>query len=405
MSSLKSGIYKTSCRVVQCGIKIADCFLGYRMPEYIFGRGFLDKLPELLKEKDAGKVLFVTDPGLIKLGLAGRVEELLRKGGIDYVMFSDVEQNPTSDNVEEGYRIFRDNGCRSIVALGGGSPMDCSKGICAKSVHPRRDIIRMQGILRVHRRIPAIFAIPTMAGTGSETTVAAVITDSKTRRKASINDPCLIPRYAVLDPELTVAIPPALTAATGMDALCHAVEAYTNHMYNTKLEDLLCVSAVRLIHDNLFKAYTDGRDMAARENLQIAAFYAGRAFTRGCVGYVHAIGHTLGGLYGVHHGRAMAILLPHVMRAYGPAVYRRLAELAAVCGMQGRDDAEKAEKFISWIEEMKHKMDIPEKLDMIKDEDTDQIIKWAMKETNPLYPVPVIWEYDDLKTFIDSVRV
>lgn len=404
MVSLTSGIYNAYCKALQCGIKAADYFLGYRMPEYIFGRGFVDRLPQMLKDKDAGKVLFVTDPGLIKLGLAGRVEDSLKKGGIDYVMFSDVEPNPTSDNVEAGYRVFRENGCKSIVALGGGSPMDCSKGICAKSVHPKKSISRLQGILRVHKRIPAIFAIPTMSGTGSETTVAAVITDSKTRRKASINDPCLIPRYAVLDPELTAGIPPFLTGATGMDALCHAVEAYTNHMYNTKLENLFCINAVRLIYDNLYKAYKDGADMIARENMQIAAFYAGRAFTRGCVGYVHAVGHTLGGLYGVHHGKAMAILLPHVMRAYGPAVHKRLAELAGACGMQGRDDAEKAEKFISWIEDMNRKMDIPEKLDMIKDGDVDQIIRWAMKEANPLYPTPVLWRYDDLKTFIDSVR-
>lgn len=404
MISFASGIYSVYCKGFQCAIKIADYFLGYRMPEYIFGRGFVERLPQLLIEKDAGKVLFVTDPGLIKLGLAGRVEGSLKKGGIDYVMFSDVEPNPTSDNVEEGYKVFRENGCKSIVALGGGSPMDCSKGICAKSVHPKKSITQLQGILRVHRRIPAIFAIPTMSGTGSETTVAAVITDSKTRRKASINDPCLIPRYAVLDPELTEGIPPFLTGATGMDALCHAVEAYTNHMYNTKLEDLFCINAVRLIYDNLYKAYKDGSDMVARENMQIAAFYAGRAFTRGCVGYVHAVGHTLGGLYGVHHGKAMAILLPHVMRAYGPAVHRRLAELADACGMQGKNDAEKAEKFISWIEEMKKKMDIPEKLDMIKDDDVDQIIRWAMKEANPLYPTPVLWGYDELKKFIDSVR-
>lgn len=402
---MKISLYGLYCDAFQAGIKIADYFLGYRMPEYIFGRGAVDKLPQMLKDKDAGKVLFVTDPGLVKLGLAGKVEDSLKKGGIDYVLFSDVEQNPTSDNVEEGYRIFRDNNCKSIVALGGGSPMDCSKGICAKSAHPKKSISQLQGILRVHKRVPAMFAIPTMSGTGSETTVAAVITDSKTRHKAAINDPCLIPRYAVLDPELTMGIPPALTAATGMDALCHAVEAYTNHMYNTKLEDLLSVNAVRLIYDNLYKAYKDGSDMTARENMQIAALYAGRAFTRGCVGYVHAIGHTLGGLYGVHHGKAMAILLPHVMRAFGPAVHKRLAELASACGISGKDDAEKADRFICWIEDMKKKMDIPEKLDMIKDEDIDQIIAWAMKEANPLYPTPVLWRYDDFRKFIDSVRV
>ena len=401
---MKFSLYGLYCDAFQGAIKIADYFLGYRMPEYIFGRGFVDRLPQLLKEKDAGKVLFVTDPGLIKLGLAGRVEDSLKKGGIDYVLFSDVEQNPTSDNVENGYRIFKENGCKSIVALGGGSPMDCSKGICAKAVHPKKSITQMQGILRVHKRVPKMFAIPTMSGTGSETTVAAVITDSKTRHKAAINDPVLIPRYAVLDPELTAGIPPALTATTGMDALSHAVEAYTNHWYNTKLENNLCINAVRLIYDNLYKAYKDGSDMTARENMQIAAFYAGRAFTRGCVGYVHAIGHTLGGLYGVPHGKAMAILLPHVMRAYGRAAHKRLAELAVACGITGKNDAEKADKFISWIEDLKRKMDIPEKLDMIRDEDVDQIIKWAMKEANPLYPTPVLWRYDDLREFIDSVR-
>ena len=139
--------------------------------------------------------------------------------------------------------------------------------------------------------------------------------------------------------------------------------------------------------------------------MQIAAFYAGRAFTRGCVGYVHAIGHTLGGLYGFPHGKAMAILLPHVMRAYGPAVHKRLAELANVCGITGKNDAEKAEKFIGWIEEMKEKTGIPEKLDIIKNEDMEQIIAWAMKEANPLYPTPVLWRYEDFRAFIESVRV
>ena len=282
--------------------------------------------------------------------------------------------------------------------------MDCAKAVCARAVHPHLSVRHLQGILRVHKRIPLIVAIPTTSGTGSETTVAAVITDSKTRRKAAINDPVLIPRYAILDPELTATLPPFITATTGMDALSHAVESYTNHMYNTKTEDILAKKAVQLIHDNLYKAYLDGSDMTARENMQIAALYAGRAFTRGCVGYVHAVGHTLGGLYGVPHGLAMAILLPHVMRAFGPVVHKRLAELATVCGMTGENDAEKAEKFISWIEEMNRKMGIPEYLDMIKDEDVEQIITWAMREANPLYPTPVLWGRKELRKFIASVR-
>ena len=398
------GPYDLVCGVTQCGIKIVDYFLGYRLPEYICGRGYIKRLPQMLKDKNAGKVLLVTERALIELGTAKKLTDPMDEADMDYVLFTDVEQNPTSDNVEAGYRAFRDNSCKSVVALGGGAPMDCAKAVCAKAAHPRMSTRQLHGILRVHKRVPLLFAVPTTSGTGSETTLASVITDSKTRRKASINDPVLIPKYAVLDPELTLTMPPGLTATTGMDALCHAVEAYTNHFYNTKVENIMSVRAVQLIYDNLYRAYEDGSDIEARENMQIAALYAGRAFTRGCVGYVHAIGHTLGGLYGVPHGKAMAILLPHVMRAFGPAVHKRLAELADACGIQGRSDAEKAENFIQWIEDMKRKMNIPEKLDMIKDEDVDQIIKWAMKEANPLYPTPVLWKRSDFRRFIDSVR-
>ena len=386
-------------------MKVSNYFLGYHMPEYIFGRGFIKKLPQELKNREAGKVLVVTDEGLADIGIAGRVLDLLKEAGIEYVLFSSVQQNPTSDDVEAGFKAFTENGCDSIVAVGGGSPMDCAKGICAKAAHPKKSVRQLQGLLTVHKRVPKLFTVPTTSGTGSETTIAAVITDAETHHKATILDLFLIPEFAILDPELTISLTPELTATTGMDALCHAVEAYTNQTYNTKLENSLALKAVKLIYDNLFSAYKDGSNIAARENMQLAAFYAGRAFTRGCVGYVHAIGHTLGGLYGVPHGRAMAILLPHVMRAFGPAVHKRLAELADACGMTGSDDAEKAEKFISWMEETKRKTGIPEKLDMIRDEDVEQIISWAMKEANPLYPTPVLWKHDEFKDFIESVRV
>lgn len=385
-------------------MKVGNYFLGYHMPEYIFGRGFVSRLPQILKDKDAGKVLFVTDEGLMKLGIAGKVLDSLDEAGMDYVLFSSVEQNPTSDNVEAGYKAFKENSCKSVVALGGGSPMDCAKGICAKAAHPKKSVKQLFGLLSVHWFVPKLFAIPTTSGTGSETTIAAVITESETHHKQTILDVVLIPAFAILDPELTLTLTPDLTATTGMDALCHAVEAYTNQRYNTKTENMLALKAVKLIYDNLYAAYEDGSDIVARENMQLAAFYAGRAFTRGCVGYVHAIGHTLGGLYGVPHGKAMAILLPHVMRAFGTSVHKRLAELADVCGIRGKDNADKAEKFIAWMEETKRNTGIPEKLDMIKDEDVDQIIKWAMKEANPLYPTPELWKYDDFKAFIDSVR-
>lgn len=397
-------MYQLYCNIFQAVMKIANYFLGYRMPEYIEGPGTVTRLPQILKDKGAGKVLVVTGSTLMKLGVPEKLLNALDAANIAYAIYSEVSPNPTSDNVEEAFRIYREDDCQAIVALGGGSPMDCAKGVGAKAAHPHKTVAQLQGILKVHKKIPLFFAIPTTAGTGSETTVAAVITDSATHHKASIMDPAILPHYAILDPELTLGLPPFITSITGMDALCHAVEAYTNHKYNTPLENELSRQAVRLIYDNLLPAYHNGSDINARQNMQKAAFFAGRAFTRGCVGYVHAVGHTLSGLYDVAHGKAMAILLPHVMRAFGSAVCQRLAELADVCGMNGKNDAEKAENFIRWIEAMNREMEIPEYLDMIRDEDVEQIIQWAMKEANPLYPTPVLWRHDDFSRFIASVR-
>ena len=261
-----------------------------------------------------------------------------------------------------------------------------------------------QGTLKVRARLVPLFAVPTTAGTGSETTIAAVITDATTHHKASINDPALMPTLAVLDPELTMGLPPAVTAATGMDALCHAVESYTNATYCTALEDDYARQAVRLIFDNLPQAFTHGDDLVARQNLQKAAFLAGRAFTRGCVGYVHAVGHTLGGLYGVPHGEAMAVILPKVLRQYGPAVYPRLAELADVCGIKANTTAERALTFIARIEHLNEQLGMPERFSCIRDEDVPQMITWADAEANPLYPVPVVWCRSDFERLIAQLR-
>ena len=392
------------CRTFQSVLKIGNYFMGYRMPKYMEGPGKVKELGKFLNEKGINDVLVVTDAGLMKLGLPNAMLDALTQAGIRHTCFSDLGPNPTSDDVENGFRLYRENGCKAVVAFGGGSPMDCAKAICAKVAHPNRSVAQLQGLLRVLKPIVPLIAIPTTAGTGSETTVAALITDSATHRKASINDPFLIPKYAVLDPELTVGLPPHITATTGMDALTHAVEAYTNQTYNTKLENKLAKEAVKLIHDNILTVYQDGTNLEARQNMQRGSFYAGRSFTRGCVGYVHAIGHPLGGLYGVAHGLAMAVILPHVMKAFGASVHKRLAELADVCGIGGANEAEKANAFIRWIEETNAAMGIPTHFDMIQDKDIDQIITWAKKEANPLYPVPVVWARKDFRSVIESIR-
>lgn len=393
------------CRVFQAVLKIGNCCMGYRMPEYLEGPGKIRELGTFLREKKINDVLVVTGTGMVRRGQVQPMLEGFQQAGIRYHVVAFEHPDPTSLDVEQGFRAYREQNCRAIAALGGGSRIDCAKAIAAKAAHPGKSVAQLQGLMKVHKPIVPFVAIPTTAGAGSETTVAAVITDAQTHRKAAINDPFLIPRYAVLDPELTVDLPPYTTATTGMDALAHAVEAYTNHTYNTKLEDRLAKEAVRLIHDNLLTAYTCGDDLQARQNMQRAAFYAGRAFTRGCVGYVHAIGHTLGGLYGVSHGLAMAVLLPHVMRAYGTAAQKRLAELAAVCGIPGNTDAQLAEGFLRWMEQTNAAMGIPKGFDMIRDEDIDQMITWAKKEANPLYPVPVVWGREALRRVIESIRI
>ena len=392
------------CRIYQAVFKIGMYLIPWGMPETLEGAGAVKQLPELIRKKGYNKVLVVTDKVLMDLGLPKGMLDAMDAAGIEYVVYDGVQPNPTDRNINEGLKLFRENGCQAMVAFGGGSPMDCCKGIGAMAVKKGKTVEQLQGLFKVLHRIPTIFAVPTTAGTGSETTVAAVITNEKTHHKASMNDTSLMPKYAVLDPELTVGLPPKVTSTTGMDALCHAVECYTNNTYNSKLEKKLAEDAVKLIYDNLYTAYCDGSNLEARQNMQKAAFYAGRAFTRGCVGYVHAIGHTLGGLYGTPHGLAMSVILPHVMRQFGSAAHERLARLAEVCGMTGANDAEKAEKFISWIEELKAKMNIPAGLDVIKDEDVPQIIAWAMKEANPLYPVPVVWDKADFEKCISTIR-
>lgn len=401
----KWNVKKLGCRVFQYGMKIGMNVLPWRVPKLMQGPGSIKKLPVSVKRRGFKKALIVTDHTLMELHLLDSLFEAAEAAGLEYAVYDGVGPNPTDENVENGVLMFRERHCDCMIAFGGGSPMDCAKAVGARIARPKKNVSRLQGLFRVLRPIPVIFAVPTTAGTGSETTIAAVITESATHHKASMNDLCLMPKFAVLDPELTVGLPPRVTATTGMDALCHAVEAYTNHKYNSKLEKEMCQKAVRLIYDNLLRAYKDGSDLEARQMMQQAAFYGGRAFTRGSVGYVHAIGHTLGGLYGAAHGLAMSILLPHVMRAFGPAAWKRLAELSDVCELTEADAeiSEKAEAFIRWIEDMKEEMDIPEYPDMIRPEDVDQIVEWAEKEGNPLYPVPVVWSRAEMKEFILSL--
>ncbi len=390
-------------RVFQFVLTSAMYLMPWRQPELITGAGSIKQLPSFIRKKGINHVLIVTDAVLHRIGLLNSLFAACDEAGLTYTLFDGAEPNPSIENIEDARKLYVDNKCQGIIAFGGGSSMDCAKAAGARVAKPRQSVAQMGGTLRVLKRIPTIFAVPTTAGTGSETTIAAVVTDRATHHKYAIQDLCLIPRYAVLDPELTIGLPPHITSTTGMDALTHAVEAYTN-LFAPKSTDRLAEQAVQLIFDNLEKVYKDGTDLAARYNMQLASFYGGAAFTRACVGYVHGVAHTLGGLYGTPHGLANAVILPYVMEAFGPAVYHKLAKLADIVHIQGKDDEEKAKAFIREIRRMNADMKIQDKFDFIQDADVPQMIKWAMKEANPIYPVPVLWHQPEFQALIARIR-
>lgn len=393
MNTLK----KIYCRTFQTGLKIALPFLPYRTPKVV---GSVTVLPEVIRRKNCSKVLIITDAGIRKLGLTVRLEKALDRDGIPYCIYDKTVANPTTVNVSEAIDLYKTEGCDCIIGFGGGSSMDCAKAVGACIVKPKQTLAKMKGILKVHKKLPLLMAVPTTAGTGSETTLAAVITDAQTRHKYAINDFPLIPRYAVLDPKVTLSLPPFITATTGMDALTHAVEAYIGNSttYGTRKDALM---AVKLIFENIDTVYEDGSNVEARRNMLRASFYAGCAFTKSYVGYVHAVAHSLGGEYNVPHGYANAVLLPYVLQEYGESIHKKLSKLAVAAGICTKETPceQAANAFIDEIKSMKQRFGIGNTIPQIREEDIPKLAHYADKEANPLYPVPVLMDAEELETF------
>jgi len=313
-------------------MRTTSSFLPWREPELLEGENSLRRLANFIKKQGIESVLLVTDQGIVSVGLMDEFLEDLKNESIKYVIYDKTVPNPTIENIEEALQMYSEFNCQGIVAFGGGSPMDCAKGVGARVARPNKSLPQMKGVLKILKKLPPLFAIPTTAGTGSEATLAAVVSNSETHEKYAIMDTSLIPHFAVLDPLLTVKLPPSITAATGIDALTHAIEAYIGRS-NTKNTTQYSIDAIKLIFENLEEAYSNGTNLTARSNMQKAAYLAGMAFTRAYVGYVHAIAHTLGGFYSVPHGLANAIILPYVLEYYGESVHQPLAELAEIVGI------------------------------------------------------------------------
>ena len=388
---------KIYCRAFQKAFHIAIPFLPYRKPKIA---GSVRELPEIIMRHKCTHVLIITDGGIMTLGLTRRLEKALKEAGIPYTIYDKTVANPTTVNVREALELYHKEGCDAIIGFGGGSSMDCAKAVGACAVKPNQSLAQMKGILKVHKKLPLLMAVPTTAGTGSETTLAAVITDADTRYKYAINDFPLIPRYAVLDPKVTLSLPPFITATTGMDALTHAVEAYIGNSttIDTRRDAL---KAVKLIFENIDIAYEHGDNIQARRNMLHASFYAGCAFTKSYVGYVHAVAHSLGGQYNVPHGLANAILLPLVLREYGSCIDKKLHRLAIAAGLADKNtpDHEAAELFIRAIEEMKERFEIVNIVKEIQETDIPKLAHYADKEANPLYPVPKLMDASELEKF------
>lgn len=396
--------YGAYCRSYQAVFRVVSKALDWTGPQVIKGAGSVKKLPALLKASDIKNVMIVTDKVLHGLGLLDSLKNGLDEKNISYVVYDGTQPNPTIPNVEEARELYINHNCEAVIAFGGGSPMDCAKVAAARVAAPNKLIPSMRGTLKVLTKLPPLYAIPTTAGTGSETTIAAVIVNPETHEKFAINDPCLRPKVAVLDPELTVGLPPHITSTTGMDALTHAVEAYIGQS-NTPETRKAAEDAVRMIFANLETAYAEPKNLEARGNMLNASFYAGIAFTQAYVGYVHAIAHNLGGFYNVPHGLANAIILPYVLRFYGEAIYDKLVALAEIAGLntEGMSREEKANYFIDEICAMNSRMNIPASFDCIKEEDIPTIAERAMFEANPLYPVPKLMDKEQCMQLIRSM--
>lgn len=393
---------KAGCRIFQGAFHLALPLLPYRKPE--IHKSIAD-IVKMLSNNNTESVLLVTDRFLRESGVTASLERQLKENNIRCAVYDRTCANPTVHNVEEARALYMMERCQAIIAFGGGSSMDCAKAAGACIVYPKKQVYHLKGLLRVLRKIPTLIAIPTTAGTGSEVTVAAVITDGENKHKYTMNNFTTIPSHAVLDPEVTYSLPPHLTATTGMDALTHAVEAYIGGSTSKETRGL-ALEATELIFNNIETACKDGLNRTARENMLNTAYKAGVAFSKSYVGYVHAVAHSLGGQYNIPHGLANSVLLPIVLEEYGATVYKKLHRLAvaAAVATEGESHQQAAVKFIAAVKELNRRMNIPEKFAGIRDEDIPQMARYAAKEANPLYPVPKLMNARELEIFYHRVK-
>ncbi len=377
-------------------------FMPYRTPKIIEGEETAIPLTQYIKEQKLQNIFIVTDAGVLKAGLLEGFKQEFDKAGIGHTVYHEIRANPTIMDIEAGLKQFKQTKSDAILALGGGSVIDAAKIIGARVAKPGKSIQKMEGLMKIRRRLPPLIAIPTTAGSGSEVTLTAVVTDEKTKKKYTINDFSLIPKVAVLDAALTTSLPKDVTINSGLDVLSHAVESFVNKGI-TSLTKKRAKEAVQLVFENLPGAVEQPDDLDARRAMLNASMLGGLAFRRAYVGYVHAMAHALGGVYNLPHGYLNAILLPHVLRAYGHKADRRLSELAECVNIKGDTAASKAAGFIKAIEDLNARLGIPKTIRVEAVKQISFMAKNAAKEANPLYPVPRILTKKEIESLYKHV--
>jgi alcohol dehydrogenase class IV len=377
----------------QCVISIrrqANKLIIIPFPTVVDGENSLLKIAEILTQFKGRKPLIVSDEILVKLGLVQKLTDILDNNNIDYALFSQVTPDPTITLISEGVSYYTSHQCDSFIALGGGSVMDCTKAIAAAKAK-NTQIKNLTGLFRVRKKLPPLIAIPTTAGTGSEATVVAVVTDPVIKQKLTIVDPCLVPATAIIDPLLMQGLPAKITAETGMDALTHAIESYIS-LHATEQTKAYSIDAVTRIFKNLSKAYNKGNDLTARQEMSMASLHAGIAFTRTSIGYVHAIAHQLGGYYHIPHGLANAVLLPHILAFSFENCIHQFSKLAKTIAITevGDSDIVAAKKFINAVTMLNESLNIQINFPELNKSDIPLLAKRAIKEAFCDYPVPKI---------------
>ena len=375
----------------------------YMQPKMIKGEYALLDLVDVLKEKHLTHYMIVTTPGFIKRGTLQSFFDALNQNDIQYSIFHDLKPDPEISDVEKLKEIFVKEGCQALIAIGGGSVIDCSKAALACIQMKNLDVKTVLHTGRVSKPLPLLIAVPTTAGTGSEVTAGAVITDPIQKRKYALSHLFLIPKYAVLDASLLTSLPRKMTAYTGMDALTHAIEAYINCFNNRKTNEYaLC--AIKSIFQYLVPSFEDGLNKHYRLELLEASYNAGVAISNNYVGYVHAIAHGIGGMYHLQHGMINAIILPIVLEEYGSAVVSKLAKIADVVGITGTTDQDKSKQFIQKLKDLNQIFSIPTSIPEIQEEDIHYLAIGAEKEGNPTYPTPVTWDVEQFEKVIRKIK-